>query len=257
MKNKNLKYLDTTYWTDTKTNTLDLPKIGIIDGGRSPENFPKKNLVAEKSFTIPETSIQNTSMEAIHGTVVSNIITDICPGARIFIAQVIHPNSLEVCGETELIEAFNWLSDQKVKIINISMGIRRNCDGSCLLSDYIKTLYEKDNIITISSSGNIDTDTPVIDYISCPGCSPYSISVGALDKQGHPSNIINANNKYAQTKPNLFENGYVTFFNIEFTGSSFSAPIVTGLIANHYYSPPVLSKFNNINSIIEYIDSLR
>lgn len=243
-----MKYLDNPYWKSLSYLKIkSINKIGIIDGGYIDRLVSQKNIFGEKSFTYYESNVASIENSAKHGTIVANIITDISPGSQLYIAKVLGDEDKR-CGinaEQKIISALEWLVEQEVDIINISLGTYHKCDGHCDLAKVIEGISKNTKTIVVVSAGNIGKNHLINEsenYISCPGCANYAISVGALDMTGNLDNSINLKNDFVPSKPDVFVNGHICFdinqdgqfYNYEVAGTSFSAPIIVGLLSYGY-----------------------
>ncbi|MFH1799233.1 MAG: S8 family serine peptidase [Candidatus Omnitrophota bacterium] len=130
-----------------------------------------------------------------HGTLMSKIIKEACPGAEFYIVKVIGKNGL-VIHEDAVILGLEWAISRNVKVINMSLRIK----PSEMLNAVIKKAHEK-GIILVSAAGNNDRHSD--SYYSAleargfagsnhgfnadvayPAKYPEVIAVGALDKYG-------------------------------------------------------------------------
>lgn len=252
--------MEIKYWGDYtwKSNVItDIPsispiKVGVIDGPINDFLFNK--FEEHKNFS----DATNDDLTSIHTAVVCSIISDIAPASEIYIAQVSHKDNVPM-PKRKIMDALNWLvTEKKVNLINMSLGFYNNCKGDCDWERRFKILKEKYKVDVIVSAGNTSKDHPG-SSTTCPGCSNSVITVGALDEENKIDKQMNLPNTIPN-KPEIYANGYLSFKRLDDTwekigGTSFSAPIVTGLISKHYSNlqnntnyPIALNNLKNLTS---------
>lgn len=245
-----VEYMDTPYWGNVTIDNKcqSITKIGIIDGGYLYSDNVNANIKCSKNFVENGSHFYGVSTPAIHGTVVTDIITQLAKGSEIYSAKVFSDNY----DTTDLIiqKAIDWLIQSDVKLINMSLGSYHSCHGNCELSEYIRSCKERYGIIFIVSAGN-QNEKYSNDYITCPGCAGEAITVGALDKKLMPDPNINLDSSLLVGKPNLYQNGYVSYKGQNMAGTSFSAPIITAMIAKRIYTK--MKNFVTCQEICEYL----
>lgn len=218
---------------DIKEVPINGQKIGIVDGPINSHLANVKNI----KYCGSENNEEEDSYDLTHASIVCSIIKAISPSSEISVAQVISKDRNKI-SERDFMKAVKWLVvKEKVSIINISLGFYNNCKDVQDWDKRFNLLKKKYNVIVVVSAGNTVEEHPNAS-ITSPGCSKEVITVGALDKDLKVSKKINLNK--IPGKPDLYANGYVklTLLNNEVTtccGTSFSAPIVVGLIARYYY----------------------
>lgn len=256
-KKKNMtdivKYIDIPYWQGATIDTKfqSMTKIGVIDGGYVYSDDVKENIniKSEKNFVENGSEFYGVSLHSVHGKVVTDIITQLAKGSEVYSAKVFSDNYVT----TNLViqKAIDWLIKSEVKIINMSLGTYCSCHGDCELSEYIRLCKEKYGIIFIVSAGNQDEKNHKNGYITCPGCAHEAITVGALNKNLVPDSSINLDSSLLVGKPNLYQNGYISYKGKNFSGTSFAAPIITAMIAKRWYS--TMQYFNTNQNICDYL----
>lgn len=109
-------------------------RVGIIDlgfglyqtllGSELPEDVATRNFVDGQGGTSVGTG-------TAHGTAVAEIIHDVAPGAALYLAKILTP--------ADLVEAVDWLLDEEVQIINISIAWFDVApgDGAGLIADQV------------------------------------------------------------------------------------------------------------------------
>lgn len=215
---------------DSKKINLNRHKVGIIDG---PINKMLINNVAEiATFGSSDT---DNSFEFSHASAVSLIINDINPANTLFLAQVFPDDGVEATPQSVL-AALNWLVNEKnVDIINMSLGFYDRCQGQCNWDKRIERIKKNHEVIIIVSGGNNKRNDKE-ESITSPGCSPEVITVGGLSEKLDIDSSMNL--KPITGKPEIYANGYIKFcingYELKCGGTSFSAPIITGLVSKYY-----------------------
>lgn len=253
-----VKYLGDYSWKSNIIN--DIPnigrvKIGVIDGPINEYLFEK--FVEKRDFS----NASNMDMSSIHTAAVCSIINDIAPASEIYIAQVSDKDDVPM-PERNILKALQWLvTEKKVNLINMSLGFYENCKGNCNWERRFKKLKEEYKVDVIVSAGNTSEKHPGAST-TCPGCSSSAITVGALDSSNKIDTRINLRS-IIQEKPEVYANGHVSVKLLNDTwqgisGTSFSAPIITGLISKHYFNlnndmnyPIALNNLKNLKSYFE------
>jgi subtilisin family serine protease len=231
-------------------------KVGIIDGGflganDSPSlsnHFQEGRVAYYRDFISPEMAAYSgsTKLNDDHGTQVweliggSNTETGIqlglATGATYYLARTDHGVKESRQEEKYLIQAMDEMINQGVRLFNISLGYtnqyndsRENytpdqIDGkSSWITHSLDSLLAIHDVLVIISAGN-DGDARW-KVLSAPADSKNVLTVGAA-KLMHWESM-----KYSSIGPNWL--GYVkpdvSCYSSE--GTSFSAPIITGLVA--------------------------
>lgn len=237
-----IKYIPHKIWKDNKIEPMNKVKIGVIDGALN--NYLFDDYSKYENFTTKN----DCDMNQIHSALICSIIKDIYPPSELYVAQVYcndERNSTE-----SIIKALQWLVQKNVNIINISLGFYNNCNGACLWEERFKKLQEDYGVIIVVSGGNSNINYPN-HTISCPGCSSNVITVGALNKECQIDENMNLVPLTTNSKPEVYANGYVAAIMNnnechEYSGTSFSSPIVAALIAKNYN---IIVKSVDINQI--------
>ena len=256
-------------------------KIGIIDGGflGAPEepalkHFFENNLVANYRDYVTPNSEKYTGSNALddnHGTVVWQMIggksTDrnlqwgLATEATYYLARTDHGAYEKRIEEDYLIAALEWMEKEGIKLVNISLGYAKgyndpnenyqpmdmNGEKSMIARAVDHAFYEKDMLIVVAA-GNEGLD-PTWQVLSTPGDAKGALTVGSaklksFDKMDYSSigpDFLN------YVKPNV--STYST------SGTSFAAPIITGLAAAIWNEHPEFSA-KEVRSLIEQSSNL-
>lgn len=161
--------------------------IAIIDTGCD-INHPilKKNIVGVRNFTNEDDSKTVTDYNG-HGTHVAGIIKSVAKDANLLILKV-----LESDGDGDydwIIKAINYAIDQKVDIINMSLGGEIEDDD---LYKAIKRAIDND-ILVVCAAGNEGDGNEDTKEESFPGAYNEVIEVGAIDKNKCMTDFSNSN----------------------------------------------------------------
>lgn len=224
-------WLEEIGWDDNRTDISGKNiRIAIIDSGVDTEHNDIKDSI-EKNIKVSQPGksfVDNNS----HGTAVAAVISGNCknengilgvaPDSKIISIDVTD-DSEGMVEEEDLIEGIAIAIDEKVDIINISMGIE---NGSKELHNIIKDAYNA-GIIIVSAAGNY-----MESKILYPAAYIEVICVGSKSKKGEiispksvtEKSIIYLPGEYISSATT--NNGYKSF-----GGTSISAPILTGIIS--------------------------
>lgn len=198
-------------------------KVAIIDTG---VDFSHQDLKKCKHSqrNIVRYSIQNRE----HGTAIAGIISayphnnkgvlGIAPKTELISINVTNG---EYVKEENLIKGINTAIEEKVDIINISVGVK---EASNELHECIKKAY-KNNIIIVASAGNY-----MKKELLFPAAYSEVLAVGSYDKNG---NIMSPKNNIKNVIYLPGKNIVTTISNNKYTGvqgTSFSTAILSGII---------------------------
>jgi subtilisin family serine protease len=229
-------FIDNTHLTNLGRYGLGV-NVAVIDSGYTLDaNGP---IEAAENFTVAVTTEDTLG----HGTVVISLLKTYAPAAKIYSAKVsINDNDID---EEYVYRALKWIrSLEDVKLINMSIGIDRECQGQCNLSRVINKMSDQGYVI-VTAVGNTGGLT------HCPACSEKAISVGALNRSGDNVATFSCKGHTNSTKPDLLTSGYgVTQYQgitDDYNGTSFAAPIVAGVIAAN------ISMIKNTKNVKQYL----
>ena len=148
-----------------------------------------------------------------HGTVIANIIRAINPDVNIYSAKVVDRGGSTV--NDKLAQALLYALFNNIDIINVSLGLPSYSDT---IQDIINKLAKR-GVIIVAAAGNNASVYPAL-YNNV-------ISVGATDDNG--------NIEPYSASADVYTYGTVTINNINYTGTSYSAAIITGILSRGGY----------------------
>ena len=196
-------------------------KIGIVDTGISRENYSmiSENIIGGYNFSLDCTGRDNIKAECYHGFAVASIVLNIAPKSKLIIAKVLNDRGEGDPKKTA--EGIRYCISKKCHIINCSVAGPHDPE----LEEAINEAYAK-SIIVVGATGNDGRNILLYpaSYLNC-------IGVGACDKNNKLAEFSNYNvlmdliafgdKVEIPTKKNIIID----------SGTSFSAPLVTGTLA--------------------------
>lgn len=239
-------------------------KVGIIDVGFKNADthpalqdvFKEGRVVAVRDFVNPQRKdafYEQQEKGDNHGTAVFKYIAGrdsfqqygLATGASFYLARTDNGAKDFRAEEKYFSEALEWLHSQGVKLVNVSIGYnygfedpRENylpseMDGkTSFISQVAQKYVDEYGMIIVKSAGN-DGSTPWR-IITLPADAPSVISVGIIDKRKCKVGSSSEGPDFLQyVKPN------VSCFNT-IPGTSFAAPVITGMVACMLQKQPSL-----------------
>lgn len=196
-------------------------KIGIVDTGISRENCSmiSENIIGGYNFSLDCTGRDNIKAECYHGFAVASIILNVAPKAKLIIAKVLNDKGEGDPKKTA--EGIRYCINKKCHIINCSVAGPHDPE----LEEAVNEAHTK-GIIVVGATGNDGRNKLLYpaSYLNC-------IGVGACDKNNKLAEFSNYNvfmdliafgdKVEIPTKKNIIID----------SGTSFSAPLVTGVLA--------------------------
>ena len=149
-----------------------------------------------------------------HGTVIAKIITTINPQANIYSAKVVDRGGSTV--NDKLAQALLYALTHNIDIINVSLGLPSYSDT---IQDIINKLAKR-GVIIIAAAGNKEETM-------YPALYNNVISAGATDDKG--------NIEPYSAPADVYTYGTVTINDINYTGTSYSTAIITGILSRGGY----------------------
>jgi len=156
-------------------------KVAVVDTGIDAEHpdFAGR-IVATMDFSGKGTTQDGNG----HGTHVAGIVAGsgaassgtyrgIAPDASLYIAKALTDDGSGHM--SDVIAGLEWAVQQKVQVINLSLGSDESCDGSDALSTVCDEIVER-GIVVCVAAGNAG---PAMGTVGSPGCAHKVITVGA------------------------------------------------------------------------------
>ena len=220
-----------------KGYTGDGVKVAILDSGCIQHPDLINNIIGGKNFTTEGSETDYNDLDG-HGTHVAGIIAGngkvmgVAPNAKLLILKVLDKTGNGDC--QGLYDAINYAIEQKVDIINMSLGIAINVNE-------IHTMLKKavdNNICVVCACGNEGDGKAFTDEYSYPAGYNEAISVGAIDNARVNAVFTNSNKEVDLVAHGVnvisthLNNGYCSM-----SGTSQATPHVTGALAllKEYY----------------------
>ncbi|MEA4922741.1 MAG: S8 family serine peptidase [Eubacteriaceae bacterium] len=219
--------------TDIEANTRNV-NVGVIDTGVKAGHEDLENVVKGTArFENGKTLGSNGDPDG-HGTHVCGLIAAQTNNGKGIASASYNTVNLYVADAesgsngfmtSDMINAMNWLQNQGVKIINMSLG---SPGMDTVMDSRIKSLYN-DGILVVCASGNEST----ADLVS-PADSPYVMAVNASTSSGSRASFSNYGYEKDITAPG--ENIYSTYNgnNSDYEkedGTSMASPIAASVAA--------------------------
>ena len=148
-----------------------------------------------------------------HGTVIAKIISAINPDVNIYSAKVVDRGGSTL--NDKLTQGLIYALTHDIDIINVSLGLPSYSDT---IQDIINKLAKR-GVIIVAAAGN---NTSVY-----PALYNNVISVGATDDKG--------NIEPYSASADVYTYGSVTINDINYTGTSYSTAIITGILSRGGY----------------------
>jgi len=215
-------------WTSEKRSCSKGIRIGVIDGMVDVKHKAFKGTkITYRSFHLKGEKLAHSG----HGTAVTSVITGrgawagLLPGAEIFAANVFHKNKAgkPVGSAKSIVRAIDWMHQNKVPIINLSLG-----GGSNILVASALGYVAKKGTVLIASAGNSGPFAKRKDY---PGAYPSTIAITAVDRFNRNARFATRGKYIDFAAPGVDIWTAVPGGGKAMSGTSFSAPIFTAFAA--------------------------
>ncbi len=199
-------------------------KVGIIEAGGIAYDNSSSDLNNVNIFT-------NGTEVSDHAINVTRILCGAYGVARNVDAAYIYHSA----SSSSMIDAMDWMVDNQIDVVNISKSTQ-NLNGqyhwtSAMLDYYVKYNY----VLSVASAGNTANDGTIYTTVSNYAMGYNVIAVGAMDAEYNISSYssFGVNSNIKSRKPTISAPGTNIVINGDNLGSgtSYSAPMVTGIIA--------------------------
>jgi hypothetical protein len=205
-------------------------RVAVIDTAADETNPALAGVIAETHDSMPETPVRDRN----HGTSIAGLIAGIgelhgmAPGARIYQARAFdHGHSTTGI----LLDALDWAAGQNVRVMNMSFAGPKN--------DLLETACRAASargIVLVAAAGNDGPDAPY-DY---PAAYEGVIAATATDEQDRLMQQANRGSYVFIAAPGVNVPAPIEGGQDLVTGTSFSAAIVSGAIADLLRAAPKL-----------------
>ncbi|KKL76673.1 hypothetical protein LCGC14_2042530 [marine sediment metagenome] len=110
---------------------------------------------------------------------------------------------------SEIVDAMGRALEKGAKVVNMSLG-SKECQGGCDACPQCRAVRRltENGVLVAIAAGNSGPDA---NTIGCPGCSPYAITVGAIDREGQVASFSSRGGPKFPTKPDVVAPGVDIF----------------------------------------------
>jgi serine protease AprX len=233
-------------------------KVGIVDTGVDPLHPDLSDQIGEMIDVTGEGSPDRSG----HGTHVAGIVAGkgvasegqyrgVAPGVQLFAAKVLRSDGSGVMSDT--IAGLEWAIQQRVDVINLSLGAPPPGDGSDALSEACDAAVLKGFVICVA----VGNDGPGEGTVGSPGCARHVITVGAstrqdsvapfssrgptLDGRNKPDVLLPGEGIVACRAGNTYAGEALGEMYTRLSGSSMAAPHASGVAALLLQARPSLT----------------
>ncbi len=257
--------------------------IGILDAGFAWQNHPalnSRNILAERDFVNGDYITDDG--DGGHGASVFSILGGFDEGSLIgpaYNSQFVLAKTEYIYTETHVEEdnyaaALEWMDSIGVDITNTSLGYTEfdagegdytynDMDGKTTIVTRASELAFSKGILTISSAGNLGNSS--WKYISAPSDGFNTIAVGAVSSNRKLASFSSVGPTFdGRTKPEFVTQGVGCYraraYSNDYgygSGTSFSAPIASGIAAQLSSAFPYLTNKQLRTILIEASDSVQ
>lgn len=212
--------------------------VAVLDTGTTPNHVALKNATLSGmnfvNLAAPPKDVADSpsSLAMGHGTMVSGVIALMAPNAKILPVRVLNGDGK---GSTlDVILGIEYALQQGARVINMSFGSE---SVSEILDDVLEDAADKGAVL-IASAGNEGKER-----LLSPACHKDVVSVGSIDDKNRKSFFSNYSKKLTVMAPGEnIQSAYADGAYAAGSGTSFSAPLVSGLVAtliSRYPNKPV------------------
>lgn len=232
---------------DERNNiSRDNIKVAVLDSGIDKKNYYLKDRVVKEFNSIDRKNIKDVFW---HGTPIAAIITS--KNNDVSISQNVDLYSIKVMKDDgkisreAFINGFEWAISEDVDIINLSFGFHKNFSD---LNRLVEKALNKGIIIVAASGNNYGLNSQF------PARYDNVISVGSFEKIGKVSNFS------SMGKVDFFAPGVDVLSisdkegNSFYTGTSYSTPYVTGVIANFLFDSDIKKDYDIHSKVFSYLE---
>lgn len=241
--------------------------IGIVDVGFAEADkseklshiFKNNQVLGGQDFIQPKNKklFKSFTSQDWHGREVWQMIAGIdpknqqnigfAPNARFYLARTDHGTLETRSEEDNWVAAIEWLDSLGVRLVNTSLGYAHHFTNpkenyhpfqmngqTTLISKFTRIATLEKGMILVVSAGN-EGDNPTWQVVTAPADSPYVIAVGASQSK------CRAKMYYSSIGPDFLNYVKPDLSCYADMGTSFAAPMITGMIACLLEKKPQLS----------------
>ncbi|MFC4455688.1 S8 family peptidase [Deinococcus sonorensis] len=187
-----------------------------------------------------------------HGTAIASLVLQVAPKATIMPLRVIAPNGLAT--PSVVASAVNWAVQHGATVINLS--VVSSVDSA--LTDALRAAAAK-GVYLVMAAGNEGVAPPMYPARSSAQATTlgqYALSVGSLELSTTKSDFSNYGTQLSLLAPGrLMTTAYPGSQFAQATGTSFAAPVVSGVLALALGEP--LSTTNRTQLVSRIVGSAR
>ena len=186
------------------------PRIGLIDSGIAGQSTQGGAFALRRAFSGVDARASD------HGEIVATRLLMAAPGARLYGADI-YGGAAEGGSSSALARALAWLAEENVPVINVSLVGPRNR----IVEAIVARLVGRGHAIVAAVGNDGPAAAPLY-----PAAYEGVIGVSAVDARGR---VLMEAGRGAHV--DFAANGMV---NARVRGTSYAAPIVAGVLAQHY-----------------------
>lgn len=243
--------------------------VAVIDSGISTDadfnSNPKVFVFATNSRSATDIYGHGTHVAGIvagNGKDSSGRYMGVAPGATLYAVKIADGDGMAY--ESDVVAGLQWVytnaQSYNIRVVNLSLNTTTEQSYHTSPLDAAVEILWFNGIVVVTSAGNVSTTTTTRFYNASPANDPFVITVGAVDEKGTSSTSDDAVGTYTSYgvstdgyfKPNIFAPGsniysvlskdspWATQYPdrvvlngqyIRLSGTSMSAPMVTGAVA--------------------------
>jgi len=206
-----------------------------------------------------------TAVWSIIGANIPGVLVGTAPEAEFWLLRTEDGSSEYRIEEENWISAIEFADSAGVDVANTSLGYSlfddslqnysyEDMDGNHARISIAAEIAASKGMICVTSAGNEGNNT--WHYITAPGDADSNITVGAVDTYTNYVNFSSVGPTYdGRIKPNVVAQGYNSAFQVNDeevhygAGTSFSSPLIAGLVACLWQAMPELTNIEIIESI--------
>jgi subtilisin family serine protease len=196
-------------------------RVGLIDSGVAAHASLAGAIAAQRAF------VGDTPVPGAHGTAVASLVASAAPGVGIYAADI-YGGAPTGGASSALARAFAWLVDERIPVINVSLVGPRNRIVEALVGQVVRR-----GVIVVAAVGNDGPAAPPLypaAYDGVVGVTGVDARSQVLNEAGRGAHVdFAALGMSSAAAPNGRS--------VRVRGTSFAAPVVSGLLAARLSGP--------------------